>query len=368
MTLVNRRKGLVRRAALQCTLSAFSLTLFIAFASAQAAFSKGASPPIQITLDTSEAPEMASWAAHAKELCEKAYPLILDDLGAPGFKPPDKTKITFKKMNGIAYTSGSGITCGAAWFTEHPDDYGAVIHELCHVVQAYHRPVPGWVTEGIADYVRWFHWEPANRRPRIRNPERAKYTDSYQTTAAFFDWIVRTKDKTFINRLNAAARKGDYEAELFEKFAGKPVDVLWSEFVASRSKARPSASPAARTVYPIKVSSNGRYFVDGKGKPFFWLGTTQWQLFREYKLEDARTILEKTRDKGFAFAQVMLMGVGDGTKANVYGEKPWIDDNPLTPNEGYFKNVDAVVRIARERRDHFHDLVPPALPQAYHRR
>jgi predicted PP-loop superfamily ATPase len=30
--------------------------------------------------------------------------------------------------------------------------------------------------------------------------------------------------------------------------------------------------------------------------------------------------------KGFAFAQVMLMGVGDGTKPNVYGEKPWIDE------------------------------------------
>jgi hypothetical protein len=78
------------------------------------------------------------------------------------------------------------------------------------------------------------------------------------------------------------------------------------------------------------------------------LGTTQWQLFREYKLEEARTIIEKTKAKGFAFAQVMLMGVGDGTKPNIYGEKPWIDNNPLTPNEGYFKNVDAVVQIARE--------------------
>jgi hypothetical protein len=32
----------------------------------------------------------------------------------------------------------------------------------------------------------------------------------------------------------------------------------------------------------------------------------------------------------------------------VYGEKPWINDNPLTPNEAYFKNVDAVLQIARE--------------------
>lgn len=107
-------------------------------------------------------------------------------------------------------------------------------------------------------------------------------------------------------------------------------------------------SLAREPVYPLKVSENGRYFVDQKGEPVFWLGTTQWQLFREYSLEDAKTILEKTKGKGFTFAQVMLMGVGDGTKPNVHGEKPWIDDNPLTPNEAYFKNVDAVVQIARE--------------------
>jgi hypothetical protein len=105
---------------------------------------------------------------------------------------------------------------------------------------------------------------------------------------------------------------------------------------------------AGEPVYPVKVSRNGRYFVDQKGEPVFWLGTTQWELFHGYRLEDARTIIRKTKEKGFAFAQVMLMGVGDGTKANVYGEKPWIDDNPLTPNEAYFKNVDAVLDIARE--------------------
>jgi len=101
-------------------------------------------------------------------------------------------------------------------------------------------------------------------------------------------------------------------------------------------------------VYPVRVSENGRYLTDQNGNPVFWLGTTQWELFRGYALEDARTILESARARGFAFVQVMLMGVGDGTKPNVYGEKPWIDDDPLTPNEAYFRNVDAVVRTARE--------------------
>jgi hypothetical protein len=99
-----------------------------------------------------------------------------------------------------------------------------------------------------------------------------------------------------------------------------------------------------------QVSPDGRYFVDQNDRPVFWLGTTQWQLFREYKLEDARTILEKTRENGFTFAQVMLLGVGDGTKANIHGEKPWASVDPLTPNEAYFANVDAVLRVAHENK------------------
>ncbi|HET6382836.1 MAG TPA: DUF4038 domain-containing protein [Armatimonadota bacterium] len=100
--------------------------------------------------------------------------------------------------------------------------------------------------------------------------------------------------------------------------------------------------------HPVKVSENGRYFVDRLGNPVFWLGTTQWELFRRYSPEDAQTILEKTRENGFAFVQVMLLGVGDGTNPNLAGEKPWNNDDPLRPNEGYFTNVDAVVRMARE--------------------
>ena len=127
----------------------------------------------------------------------------------------------------------------------------------------------------------------------------------------------------------------------------KPIAQTVALLVLSVSMAV-GAAAAERPVWPVKVSDNGRYFVDQKDAPVFWLGTTQWQLFREYTVEDARTIMEKTADKGFVFAQVMLMGVGDGTKPNVYGEKPWIDDNPLTPNEAYFQNVDAVLRIAGE--------------------
>jgi hypothetical protein len=192
-------------------------------------------PKIEITLDTSETPEMADWAEKAKIVCEKNYPMILKFLGEKGFTPPAKTKIVFKKMDGPAHSAGGEIFCSAKWFTDHPDDVGAVIHELCHVVQGYHKnEPPSWVTEGIADYVRWFNFEPENRHPRIHNPSKAKYSDSYQTTAAFFDWIVKEKDPKFIQRLNSASRHGKYKPELFKEYAGKPLDELWAEFVKSQ--------------------------------------------------------------------------------------------------------------------------------------
>ncbi len=108
------------------------------------------------------------------------------------------------------------------------------------------------------------------------------------------------------------------------------------------------SAAAEQPVFPIKVSENRRYFIDQNNNPVFWLGTTQWQIFREYTLDEVRTTLEKVKGNGFVFVQAMLMGVGDGTKHNVYGQKPWIKNDPLTPNEAYFKNVDSVIRIARD--------------------
>jgi hypothetical protein len=105
---------------------------------------------------------------------------------------------------------------------------------------------------------------------------------------------------------------------------------------------------AEKPAYPAKISENGRYFVDGNGTPFFWIGTTQWQIFREYTLEEAELTIGRVKANGFVFIQAMLMGVGDGTKPNVYGAVPWINNDPLTPNEAYFRNVDSVIEIARE--------------------
>jgi hypothetical protein len=98
----------------------------------------------------------------------------------------------------------------------------------------------------------------------------------------------------------------------------------------------------------VHVSPNGRYFVDGDGAPFFWLGDTQWELFRVFTPDDAEAILRDRKGKGFSVVQVMLTGVGDGTRPNLEGQTPWENDDPASPSKPYFERVDAVLRMGRE--------------------
>jgi hypothetical protein len=97
---------------------------------------------------------------------------------------------------------------------------------------------------------------------------------------------------------------------------------------------------------PLRISPNGRYFVRD-GEPFFWLGDTQWELFRSFTMEDAGAVLEHRKRQGFSVIQIMFTGVGDGSKPNLAGQTPWINNDPATPNEAYFQQVDAIIALAR---------------------
>jgi Peptidase of plants and bacteria len=199
---------------------------------------KPAPVKVAVTVDTSEVPEVAEWARKAKELCEKWHPLVADLLKSDGFTPRGEVRIVFKKnMKGVAYASGRTITIAAAWIKKHPDDYGMVVHELTHTIQGYQRgPRPSWLVEGIADYVRFFHYEPKTKV--IVNPKRASYRNGYRTTAAFLAWIEKAHDKDIVRKLNAALRQGTYKDELFKTHTTKTVDELWALYVASLERAK----------------------------------------------------------------------------------------------------------------------------------
>jgi hypothetical protein len=184
-----------------------------------------------ITIDTSEVPELAEWAEKHRPTFEKWYPIIVGYLPSDGYTAPRELTITFRNMDGVAYASGTRIVCAAEWFKAHPDDEGAIVHELVHVVQQYRsRNNPGWLVEGVADYIRFFKYEPVSKRPRV-NPARAKYTDSYRITGAFLNYVAANHDHEFVVRMNAAMRQGRYSPDLWKEFTGLTVDELWEEYI-----------------------------------------------------------------------------------------------------------------------------------------
>ena len=201
----------------------------------------------EITFDVTETPELKEWViGKLKPACVEWYPKIVAMLPSEGFEAPKKFPVVFRRNGrGVAATVGTRVICDYPWFSRNLEGEakGAVIHELVHVVQQYGRARrtqggdgaprraqnPGWLVEGLADYIRWFLYESQNLRPKP-NPERANYNDSYRTTGHFLNYLTEKYDKDIIKKLNAAMREGRYNEEIWKEITGKTVEELGQEW------------------------------------------------------------------------------------------------------------------------------------------
>jgi hypothetical protein len=191
-------------------------------------------PTPPVTIDVSDAPETKAWAEAAKAIVEQWYPRVTSLLATEDYRAPKEIRLIVKKeISAPAWASSGDITINGKWITEHPDDLGMVVHELTHVVQGYSwDKTPGWLTEGIADYIRWWRYEPEAPRPRI-DPAKSKYTDAYRTTAYFLAWTSKKYDMRLVPSLDLAIRKETDPMPEFKRLTGKTADELWTEFVAA---------------------------------------------------------------------------------------------------------------------------------------
>ena len=129
------------------------------------------------------------------------------------------------------------------------------------------------------------------------------------------------------------------------------------QFVRYRNvRVKELSPPLAGTVNgPIRVSDDGRHFADHGGRPFFWLGDTAWPLFAQYTKEQAEAYFDNRSRKGFTVIQgVLAWGLGSGFEnkaplANANGDRPWLNDDPRTPNDAYFRQVDGLVDAANRQ-------------------
>jgi hypothetical protein len=242
------RTGLALLGCLSCTALAFAQT-----PAPPEKVAVAPAAPYQIDIDFSQTPELKDWVEkQLRPALEEWYPIIIADLPSEGFTPPKRFTVTLEANgNGVAATGGNRVTANAKWIKQelarNPQNeaVGALIHEAVHVVQQYGhvrggQRDPGWLTEGIADYIRWWKFEPASVRTPVRPVKRdgtpASYTDSYRTTAAFLEYVAKNHDHEIVVKLNAAGRNSTYSPELWKKYTGKTLDELWAEFAATLTK------------------------------------------------------------------------------------------------------------------------------------
>lgn len=192
------------------------------------------------TIDLSQAPELESWVRQRLlPIVLEWYPKLAELLPVEGVTPPEQVRIVFRPGRGVAAASGTRITANSRWIDREREGEaaGAIIHELVHVLQQYGRrppgsaPPPGWLVEGIADYVRWFVYEPESHGAdlvwlRRQGNLQLRHDASYRISANFLDWVSRRYDRELVRHLNAALRLGRYEEALWEQRTGKTLQEL----------------------------------------------------------------------------------------------------------------------------------------------
>ena len=202
----------------------------------------------RITVDSCDTPDLTDWCkTELSPVVRDWYPRLVKLLPSDGFDAPKDVSVRFSaSLRGVAETSGTRVRCAAQWFRANlkGEAAGSVVHELVHVVQQYGNarrnnpdatPSPGWLVEGIADYVRWFLYEPQSHGAdlvwmRQRKNLRLRHDAGYRVTANFLNWVTAKYDSALVQSLNAAMRQGTYREDLWKALTGRTLLDLGSEW------------------------------------------------------------------------------------------------------------------------------------------
>ena len=178
-------------------------------------------------------------------------------LPSAGYSAPAQIHLAIKRIDGVAYTSGTDIVASASWCLsqKHGEAIGSLVHEMVHVVQQYRQGhAPGWLVEGLADYIRWFRYEPqshgadvawARRQGKNFSP---RYDGSYRVSANFLNWVSEKYDPDIVPVVNASLRDNKYADALWTQRTGKTVQALGAEWSRWLDAQIHTSASVARTI------------------------------------------------------------------------------------------------------------------------
>ena len=148
----------------------------------------------------------------------------------------DVVFVTDTAYKGVAEASGNRILFSTTYMNAHPTDIDIVTHEGMHLVQGYgYGSGPVWLTEGIADFIR-YKYGVDNVGSKWALPaltekhNEKKYENSYRVTARFFEWIDQKVKPGMIIQIDKELRNHTYTADTWVKLSGKTIDELWSDY------------------------------------------------------------------------------------------------------------------------------------------
>ena len=191
------------------------------------------------------------------------------------FNPDAARRVTLTidtAYDGVAYAHNGRVVISQAWLEKMPGDVDVVTHEVMHIVQAYPSGNgPGWLVEGIADYVR-YKYGVDNAGAGWSLPDVAAdhhYSQSYRITARFLDWIVTNRKAGLVEVLDNAMRTGTYTDGIWEEQTGLTLDGLWAAYVAAaRSADTPYTDSLISYVRPLIGTAKMGHTFPGATVPF----------------------------------------------------------------------------------------------------
>jgi hypothetical protein len=156
-----------------------------------------------------------AWMA---ETCQRENPRILAFLQTQAVLSPPYVISVAPVDQFTAVTNGREITVSDGY---HREDPGMIVHELVHVAQVY-PSTPGWLVEGIADYVRYElgfseSWTHFGCRPG------ETYENGYSCAATMLRFAEQRAPGT-IAALHARLRTGPFDGRIGDR----DVATLWA--------------------------------------------------------------------------------------------------------------------------------------------
>ncbi len=235
-----------------------------------------------IAIDTAGAPDLKAWAeTKLAPVLAEWYPRIAAMLASDGYNPPKAFRVMIRPGRGVAATGGTNVTVNSDWLKNEltREGLGAILHEEVHVIQRYGgggrrgnpdaqkvRP-PGWLVEGIPDYIRWFIYEPQSHGAditwmRTRRNLQLKYDAGYRISANFLNYVVQNYAKDLITKLNAACRQGKSTDEIWQAATGKTLAQLGEEWKTSVEK-EIAAEAAVNTLTEAEKAAGWKLLFNG---------------------------------------------------------------------------------------------------------